>query len=92
MNAAERAVKIPWLPVADIFVQQKRLILRQDADGIDPGIDAIRQRKVYDAIFGPERNRGLGDIVRQSIQPAALSSRKQHCYTFFLSLHFEPPH
>ena len=91
MDAPESAVEIPRLTVADVLIQEQRLILRQHADRIDARIDAIRQRKIDDSVFCAERNGRLGDVVRQCVQPAALPSRKQHCYTFLLSLHVKPP-
>ena len=32
MYAAVQAVQVPWLSVADVLVEQQRLVLRQDTD------------------------------------------------------------
>ena len=83
MDAAVDAVEIPRTPVPDIIVELQRLILRQHADRVDAGIDAVAQRKVDDSILASVGDGGLGDMLRQRIQPGALAARKQHCYTLF---------
>jgi len=41
MNTAVKTVQIPGLSIADILVQDKRLVLGQDAHCIDSGIHAV---------------------------------------------------
>ena len=74
MYPSEIAVKIPGLSVADILVEDERLILREHADRVDPRVDAVGQREVDDPILRTERNRRLCDIIGESIEPAALPS------------------
>ena len=62
MYAAVRSVEIPRLSVSNVFVEDKRLILRQNADGIDARVDAVRQREIDDTIFCPERHRRFRNV------------------------------
>ena len=87
MHAAVLSVEIPRLTVADIVVELKRLILREHADGVYAGVDAVRQRKVDDPVLAAVRHGGLGDPPRQRVQAAALPSGKQHGDTFCFSGH-----
>ena len=84
LYAAVRAVQAPRLAVADVLVQLQRLILGQDADGIDLGVDAVGKREIDDAVFAAERHGGLRRVLRQDHQTAALASGQQHCDTPFL--------
>ena len=84
LYAAVRAVQAPRLAVADVLVQLQRLILGQDADGIDLGVDAVGKREINDAVFAAERHGGLRRVLRQDHQTAALASGQQHCHTTFL--------
>ena len=45
MDTAMQAVKIPRLSVADVFIQDQRLILGQDANGVNTRIDTVGQRE-----------------------------------------------
>ena len=87
VDAAAGAVEIPGFSVPDVVVQLKRLILGQNADGVDAGIDTVGQRKVDDAIFPSERNGRFGDLVGEDPQPAALSARKKHGNAFSFACH-----
>ena len=62
LYAAEGAVEIPRQPVADIIIEQERLILRENAHGIYPGIDTVGESKVDNAVFSAERNGGFGEL------------------------------
>ena len=84
MYAAVRAVEIPRLTRADVAVELQRAVLRQDADGVDTRVGAVRERKVNDAEFAAKRHGGLRHILREHIEPAALPAGKQHGDTFFL--------
>ena len=82
------AVQAPRLAVAYVFVQLQRLVLRQDTDGVDAGIDTVGKRKINDAVFPAEGNGRLGGIFRQHHQTAALTAGKKHCNAvFFLKVH-----
>lgn len=41
MDAAVKAIQIPGLSVANVFVKNKGLILGKDTNGIDTGIYAV---------------------------------------------------
>jgi hypothetical protein len=49
--------------------QRVRLVLRQHADAADTGVDAVRQRKVYDAELAAEGHRRLGTPAGQVVEP-----------------------
>ena len=78
LHAAVGAVQAPGLSVADIFIQFQRLILGEDSDGVNSGVDAVRQREVDDAILAPEGDGRLGGILRQHQKTAALTTGQQH--------------
>ena len=71
MYAAVQAVQIPWLSVADVLVEQQRLVLRQDTDCVDAGIDAVGEREINDAVLAAERNGGLCQLFGFALAPRA---------------------
>ena len=84
LHAAMGAVQAPGLAVADVLVELQRLILGEDAHGVDAGIDAVGQRKVYDPVFSAEGYSRLGRVLRQYLQSTALPAGQEHCDTVFL--------
>ena len=91
MHAAPTGVEIPRCARAEIPVEQRRLILDQHADGIDAGVDAVGKGKIDHAVFPAERHGGLGDLLRQNTQTAALAARQEHGYAFLFSHGQVPP-
>ena len=77
-HAAVRAVEVPVLTGAEVRVQRQRTVLRQNADRVNLGIDAVRQREIDDAELSAERNRRLCHAGCQNAETAALSACKQH--------------
>ena len=78
-----RAVEVPRRPVPDILVERERLILGQHADGVDAGIDTVRERKINDFVLPPKGDGGLRRLLGQLVEAAPLSACEQHCYAFF---------
>ena len=76
--------KIPGLAGPYVSVQDERLVLHQDADGIYTRIHAVREAEVDDAVLASERYCRLCDVCRQATQSAALPAGKQHRDAFFL--------
>ena len=91
VHAAPGRVKIPRRARAEIPVEQRRLVLDQHADGIDAGVDAVGEGKIDHAVFSAERNGGLGDLLRQNTQTAALAAGQEHGNAFFFSHGQVPP-
>src|SRR6185437_13642497 len=58
--------------------QRLRLVLRQDRDLADPGIDAVRQDEVDDAELAAERRRRLAAMLGKVFQ--ALAATAGHDY------------
>ena len=87
IDAAIQAVKIPSLAVCQIHVQDMRLILRQNTDGVDAGIDTVGQREVDDTVFAAKRHCRLRYVLGQYIQSAATAAGQQHCNAFFFPRH-----
>ena len=88
LGAAVGFVQAPGLAVSDIFVQLKRLILGQNTDDVDTGIDAVGKGKVDDAVFAAEGNGRFGGFFRQNLKAAALATGQQHGNAaFFLKVH-----
>ena len=59
---------------ADVAVQADRVELRQHVAAVQAAVDAVRQGDVDQTIFSGHRNRGLGTVLGQRIQPRALSA------------------
>ena len=87
VDTAVVPVQIPRLTVADIIVELQRLILRQDADRVDTGIDTVGERKINNSVFSAVGDRRLGDLLRQDAKATALPPCKQHCDTLHFSRH-----
>ena len=87
MYSAVGSVKIPRLTVADIVVKLQRLILSQNADGINAGINAVGKRKIDDAVFAAVGHGRLCDFFRQNAEAAALTAGKKHSYAFGFYCH-----
>ena len=83
MYAAVETVKVPGLAVSDVLIQHKGLILGQDADCIDSGVDTVGKGEIDDAVFPAKRNCRFCKLLCQSIQTGALSAGKKHCNHFF---------
>ena len=80
MHARVHAVQVPGLAGADVFVQLQGLVLGEHAYGLNAGIDAVGKGKINDAVFAAKGHGGLGQVLGQNPQPAALAARKQHGY------------
>ena len=78
-------IQVPRAAVADVPVQFQRLVLGQDADGIDAGVAAVTERKVDNAVFTAEQESGLGLIFRQDAQTAPSPASQNHCQTIGFS-------
>ena len=77
------AVQIPGLAGANVAVELQRLVLGEDAHGVDAGVGAVGQGEVNDAVLAAEGYGGLGHIAGQHIQAAALPPCQEHCDTLF---------
>ena len=75
-DAALVAVEVPRPARADVVVQRARVVLRQDEDVVDLGVDAVRQREVDDPVLARERHGGLGADGRQDRQPLTFPTGK----------------
>jgi len=56
--------------------QRVRLVLREYAHAADTGIEAVRERKIDDAVLAAEEQAGLGAPVRQFVQSRSLAARE----------------
>lgn len=87
MHAAESPVEIPRLAVADVFVENQRLILRKDADRIDSRIDTVGQREIDDTILGAEGDAGFAMLLVSAKSRLALAAaRSMATHSFFLRI------
>jgi len=78
LRAAVGLVQAPGLAVADVFIQLQRLILGQNAHGIDAGVDAVTQGEINNAVFAAKGNSGLGSLFSEDLQSASLTAGQQH--------------
>jgi len=58
--------------LAHVLDKFLRLVLDQQIDRVDPGIDQVRQSEVHDAVTTAERDRRLGTLRGQRIEARAL--------------------
>ena len=58
-DAAVGIVEVPGLAVADVLIEFQRLILGQDAHGVDVGVDAVGKGEVDDAVLTAKGTAGL---------------------------------
>ena len=56
---------------ADVAVQRERLVLRGDEDPPQPGVDAVAEREVDDAVRAAEVDRRLRALLRERVEPLA---------------------
>ena len=69
----------------DVPVQRMRLVLGQHADPQIPGVDEIGQHEIDEPVGAAERNRRLGPVGGQRVQPLALPAGEdnaQHVWQF----------
>ena len=55
-------------------VERRRVELGQAVDLVDPGVDAVGDRDVDEAVVGAERDRRLGALLGERVQPASGSA------------------
>jgi len=65
--------------LGEVPAQRVRLVLGQDQDLADVGVDAVAEGEVDDPVDGPERNRGLGPDLRERPQPLAHPAGHDDC-------------
>ena len=63
---------------ADVAVEGVRLVLNQDGDFPQSGVQAVAECKVDDAIFPSERDGGLGPMFGERMQTFAASPGQHH--------------
>ena len=62
---------------ANMPVQRERLVLRENVDPAQVGIDAIGECDIDDAIYAAEGDRGLGAIAGQRVEAFTRASGQQ---------------
>ena len=78
LHAALVSVEIPGPAKPDVVIERAGVVLRQDHDIVDVGVDAIRQGEVDDPVFATERNSGLCAHARQDRQALTLTAGEDH--------------
>ena len=68
---------------ADVPVERQRLVLGEDVDAAQIGIDAVGKGDVDDAVLAAKGNRRLGAIARERKQPFAGSARQKYAQSVF---------
>ena len=89
-NTAEILVKIPGNTDPDMGIESEGHVLSEDTHRVDPGIDAVTQRKIYNSVLAAKRYSRLCHIRCQDAQPASLSASQQHGDHFFFYNHLNP--
>ena len=68
---------------ADLTIQRERLVLREDEDAAQAGVDAVRKRDVDDAVDAAEDHGGFGAIASERIEALAGASSEQDSERIF---------
>ena len=76
LHAALVPVEVPRPAEADVIVERARVVLRQDDDVVDVGVDAVGQREVDDPVLPTERHGRLRPFLRQDRQALAFTTRE----------------
>ena len=63
---------------ADVAVERERLVLGEDVDVTQIGVDAVGKGDVDNAVLPGEGNGGLGAIAREGEEPFAGATGQQH--------------
>jgi len=63
---------------ADVAVQRECLVLGENEDFAEAGVDAVGEGDVDDPVMPPEGDRRFGAIAGERKEPFASSSRKQY--------------
>jgi hypothetical protein len=74
---AELAAQVAPAPL-HVRDQGLRLVLGEDGNLPDTGIDAVREHEIDDAELAPERRRGLAAMLGQILQPLAAPTGHDH--------------
>jgi hypothetical protein len=56
-------------PIAQMFLERMRLVLCQDQDPTQTGVETVAEREVDDAVPSSEGHRRLGPVSGQGMQP-----------------------
>ena len=67
---------------ANVAVERQRLVLRQDVDLAQVGVDAVGQRDVDDAIDAAEGDGRLGAVASQRVQALSRAASQQDSQGF----------
>ena len=78
LHAAAVAVEVPRAPESDVVVERARVVLGQDHDIVDVGVDAVREREVDDPVLTAERNGRLRTLLGEDREAFALAAREDH--------------
>ena len=64
--------------VKNVPFQGQRLVLRQKSDLAQAGVQGIGKAEVNNPVPAQERNRRLGPVPRQRVEPLSLPTAKDH--------------
>ena len=68
---------------ADLAIQRERLVLREDIDAAQAGVDAVGKRDVDDAVDAAEGNGWFGAVAGERIEALACASSEQDSERIF---------
>ena len=77
-HAAVVQVQIPRSARTDVGVELQRTILREHTHGINGAVGAVGQGEIDDAILAAKGHSGLGHVLGQHAQTAALTTGQKH--------------
>jgi hypothetical protein len=63
---------------ADVAIQRERLVLRRDEDAMQPGVDAVAQGEIDDAVRPAEKYGRFRAVARQRVQALTCTACEQN--------------
>ena len=77
--------------LADVAVEREGLVLGEDVNAAQAGVDAVGERDVDDAVVAAEGNGRLGAVTREREETFAGAAGQQHSECVFHIRHRVPP-
>jgi hypothetical protein len=72
------SVQIPRLAHTDVIDERFRIVLGENGDIVDAGVNAVAQCEIYDPVAAPEGQRGLRPVLGENRKLTAGSPGEYH--------------
>ena len=90
VEAAVQAVQVPGTAIAQVLVEDQRLVLGEHPYGVDAGVDAVGKGEINNPVLTAERHRRLCQLLGEGVQSAPLPAGEEHGHPFLFACHNVP--